>query len=190
MLRIVHLEEIKELLLKAPALVSLLEKKDVGVVREINSWLNSLERALINNRMTIASNVASFRSVLISANQGAITAGISFHGKLTKRKLREASCSYVLQNTNDIVANAIQNDINRYDEAEGLMRQLIAVANAKGLIQIKPEGLDHTQFLKTTWTNFSSDPEMLSGTVRMEGLLGPHDSLVLLDRIMTIDIIS
>lgn len=190
MLRLVHLEEIEGLLLKAPVLVDLLEKKDVGIVKEVNCWLKSLERALNNNRMTIASNVASFRSVLVSADQGVIAAGISFHGKLTKRKIREASCSYVLQNANDIVANAIQRDINRFDEAESLMRQLIAVAKVKGAIQAKPEGLDHTQYLKTTWANLSSDSEMLAGTVRIEGFLGPHDSLVILDRIMASDIAS
>jgi len=190
MLRLVHVEEIEGLLLKTPALVDLLDKKDPGIVREIICWLKSLERALNNNRMTITSSVASFRSVLVSANEGVITAGLSFHGKLTKRKIREASCSYVLQSANDIVANAIQKDINRFDEAESLMRQLLAVAKAKGAIQVKSEGLDQTQYLKATWTNLSNDSEMLAGTVRMEGLVGPHDSLVVLDRIMTSDITS
>ncbi|MEE9441922.1 MAG: hypothetical protein V3V99_04575 [candidate division Zixibacteria bacterium] len=186
MLRMVHLEEIKELLFLVPGFIDRLEKKEAGIVSEINDWLKKMEKALTNNRLPLASGVATFRGTLNSAEQGVIPAGISIHGRITKRKIKEASAVFVLHKTNEIISNTIQEDIARFNEAENLAQQMVAVANAKGAIPVKHCEIDNTQYLKHIWRNLLADPELSPGTVRLEGLIGPHDSLAVLDRVLTV----
>lgn len=188
MLRIVNLEEIQGTLLRISGLVDLQQKRDPDFVQDVKKWLSKLEKVLENNRLPAVGNVAALRALLISAERGVIPPGIEFHGRTTGRKIREASAAYVLRQTGDIVSNVIQKDLERVGEAERMTRQLVSLAKAKGLIQELPSGENFTDMLKAIWRTFCTDPDISPGTVNVEGLIGPHDALVILDRILTSDI--
>lgn len=186
MLRLVHLEEIKELLFRVPGFIDRLEKKESGIVQEINDWLKKTEEVFTYNHLTLASSVATLRGTLISAERGVIPTGISIYGRITKKKIKEASAIFVLHNSNEIISNDIQEDLARFNEAERLTQQMVAVAKSKGIIPVKTVEFDNTQYLKHIWQNLLADPELSPGTVRLEGLVGPQDSLAVLDRILTV----
>jgi len=154
----------------------------------VKHWLVKLEKVLENNRLPAAGNVAALRALLISAEQGVIPAGVEFHGRATGRKIRDAAAAYVLRHAGDIVSIAIQKDCERVAEAERMTRQLVSLAKARGLIQELPSGENFTDMLKAIWRSLSADPDISPGTINVEGLIGPHDALVILDRILTSDV--
>ena len=188
MLRIVNLEEIQGILLRIPCLVDLQEQRDPDFVQDVKQWLSKLEKVLDNNRMTVAGNVAALRALLISAEQGVIPTGVKFHGSTTVRKIREAAAAHVLRETGDLVSSVIEKDRERVAEAERLSRQLVALAKAKGLIQERPSGENFKDMLKAIWRVLSGDPELSPGAVSLEGLVGPNDVLIVLDRTITSDV--
>jgi len=187
MLRIVNLEEIQGMLLRIPGLVDLQDRRDPDFVQDVKEWLSKLEKVLENNRLPAAGNVAALRALLISAEQGVIPTGVEFHGRTTGRKIREAAAAYVLRQTGDLVSSVIQKDRERVAEAERMTRQLVALAKAKGFIQELPSGDNFTDMLKAVWRTLSADQELSPGTVNVEGLVGPHDAIMVLDRIITSD---
>lgn len=188
MLRIVNLEEMQNMLLRIPGLVDLQEQRDSDFVQDVKQWLSKLEKVLESNRLPAAGNVAALRAMLISAEQGVIPAGVEFHGRATGRKIRDAAAAYVLRHAGDIVSSVIQKDHDRVADAERMTRQLVSLAKAKGLIQELPSGENFTDILKAIWRKLSADPDISPGTINVEGLIGPHDALVVLDRILTSDV--
>ncbi len=82
----------------------------------------------------------------------------------------------------------INKESARIDEAQRIARQLVALAKAKGLIHEFPSGENYTEMLKTMWRTLASDPDILPGTISVEGLVGPNDALIILDRTITSDI--
>jgi len=188
MLHIVNLEEIQGMLLRIPDLVDLLDRRDPALFHDVKQWLSNIERVLLNNRMPAAGNVAALRGMLIAAERGVIPVGVGFHGRSTIRKIREAAVGYVLRQTGDLVSIAIEKDRERIAEAVRMTRQVVAVAKAKGLIQQVPRGDDLTNMLKALWQTLSTDADLSPGKVNVEGLVGPYDALIVLDRITTSDI--
>ncbi|MBF0107968.1 MAG: hypothetical protein HQL76_02160 [Magnetococcales bacterium] len=187
MLRIVNLEEIQGLLLRIPSLVNLQEKKDATFVPEVKRWLNDVEKIFENNRLAIAGRIAVLRAELISAEAGILPARIVFHGRPTARKIRDATAAAALREASGIIPPVIEEDKTRFDGAERLGRQLVALARAKGIPTAQSNIFDHTERLKILWQLFRNDPDIAPGTVTMEGLVGPHDALVILDRTLTRD---
>lgn len=147
-----------------------------------------MEQILINNRMTIAGNVAALRGTLISAERGFSPAGFVVRGRPTERKIRDAIVADALRSASDLIFNAIREDGLRFDEAERLCRQIVALAKSKGIIVLQPIDVDHTQYLKEVWKTISADSDIAPGAIRVEGLVGPYDMLIVLDRIITTDV--
>ena len=188
MLNIVNLEEIQSILLLIPALVDLQQQRDSDFVEEVKNWLKKMEKVLENNRIPAVGNVATLRGVLISAERGVIPVGIELHGRPTGHKIKEATAADVLRHVGELVSNVIHQDRERVAEAKRLGRQLVALAKTKGLICELPSGEQYTEMLKVMWRTLSSDPDISPGTVNVEGLVGPHDALIILDRTITSDI--
>lgn len=187
MLRIVNLEEIQNMLLRVPGIVELNEQRDPRFVPAVKKWLTELETVLKNNHLTVSANIASLRGNLISTDQGNIPTGINFTSCITKRKVREATASQSISQAVDIVTINIQNDVGRVTEAERVTRQLVSIAKSKGLLTEIPHGVNFTGMLKLIWKTMSADQVLSQGVVSVEGLVGPNDALLILDRVITAD---
>ena len=188
MLRIVNLEEITNILLCVPSLINLQENKDTNFIPEAKRWLLELEKILERNKIPAAGTVASLRSVLISSERGAIPVNIEFQSRATGRKIREATAAYVIRQANDIVSNLIRKDQERISEAERITRQLISMTKVKGLIREHPHQENFAERLRAIWRMMSADQSLSQGTQSVEGLIGPNDALIILDRSITQDI--
>ncbi len=188
MLRIVNIEEIQNILSSLSKLTDLQQQRDSSFDKKVKLWLASLEQTLESNKLMQASEVATLRGVILSAENGVIPPGLEFHGRTSKRKIVEAAASFSLRKACNLVSNFLEKEVERVSNSERMMRQLLAVANTKGVIQQIPGGSDHTEVLKSIWRKLSSDPELTPGTTNVEGLVGPQDALIVLDRIIASDL--
>lgn len=186
MLRVVNLEEIQNLLLQVPGIVELGEKGDFGFVFSVKKWLKHMEIVLKSNKLSVSANVAALRVSVISAEKGIIPGEVNFAGRITKRKVREATASHSISKAVEIVSERIARDIERIEEANRVLRQLVSIGKRKGVILELPKGKNFGDALKATWKKMSEDQLLAQGVVSVEGLVGPHDALVLLDRAITI----
>ena len=187
MLHIANLEEIQGEIIKISGLVDLQQRRDFSFDEKVKLWLSNLEKILENNRIMQAGEIASLRAMIISAENEIVPPGIEVNGRVTKRKILEATLSYALHQAGNIVSEYLEEDMTRISGAERMVRQLIAMAKAKGLFQQIPDGNDHTKALKIIWQTLSEDPDIAPGTINVEGLVGPQDALIILDRIIAID---
>ena len=187
MLRLVNLEEIQNLLLRIPRLVNGLEQRDPNFVQNVRQWLTIVEEVLVNNRMPLSGNIAALRGTLNATERGAFPPGLTFHGRPTARKIREATGADVIRRAGELISNAVQDDVSRIGEAERLSHQLIALGKSMGLIVGGVSDSTGTQKLKDIWNTISADPNIAPGAVRLESLVGQNDALILLDRATTTD---
>ena len=181
-MRIVNLEEINGMLLRVSELVDLYQGHGAGFAEKVSDWLESLEKALNNNRMPVVGNVAALRGMLISAEHGVMPESLRLHGKVTSRKIKDAAASEVLRAAVEFVSKAVQPDSSTVTEAERQGRHIVVLARAKGLSLAIPDGPDRTGALKNLWRILAADPDIGPGTVNVESLVGPHDALIILDR--------
>jgi len=182
MLRIFNFEEIQLYLNKIPELVDLLDKKDPFFADQIKKWIKGLEEILSNNHLYISGRIGALRAILISAEQGVIPEEIHFVGQPTKKKVLNATASYLINKAGTIVSEYLQSNQNRIDEAERHAQQLITYALSKGSIN-EFRGVElNTQLLKNIWQALRTDPELLQGVINIESLVGPIDALIILDR--------
>ncbi len=187
MLHLVNLEEIQNLLLRIPRLVDSLEQRDPNFVQKVRQWLTVVEEVLVNNRMPLGGNIAALRGTLNATERGAFPPGLTFHGRPTARKIKEATGADVVRRAGELISNALQDDVSRIAEAERLSHQLLALGKSMGLIVGGINDSAPTQKLKDLWKTLSADPNIAPGAARLESLVGQNDALILLDRAITTD---
>jgi hypothetical protein len=184
MLHIVNLEEIQSMLLQVPGLIDSLERHDSKFADAVKEWLMQVEQVLISNRLAVAAEIAVLRGVLISAERGVIPPGVVFSERTTRRKIKDASAADVLRKAEELLSNAIRVDAAQLAEGERLTRQIVTVAQRKGLILVTPTVDEHSEMLKAIWRAMIVDPELGPATTHLAGLVGVHDALILLDRML------
>lgn len=184
MLRLVNLEEIQNLRLHVPELVQILERHEPKFVDGVKAWLAQVEQALLNNRMPVAAEVATLRSVLIGAERGVMPPGLIFSGRTTPRKVKDAAAAEVLRKADEIVSNAIRTAAEQFAEGERLARQMMALAQHKGLLAAGATFGSPAARARALWDAMRSDPDLGPGTTHLAGLVGVYDALILLDRLL------
>ena len=187
MLRIVNLEEIQGILLKIPSLVDLQEKRDTSFIQSVKEWLSSLEKALENNKMPLAGTIAATRASLISTERGKMPEGVEFRRRTSGGNLKEAAAVGAIKKAGNIVYDAVKPDAERIAEAERTVRQLVAVARSKGIINNIEGNINFTENMHNLWQSLAADSDLRPGTTGVDGLVGPYDALILLDRVLTAD---
>lgn len=192
MLRIMHIEEIEDLLLLLPTLVQQQEQRSADFAPNAGAWLISLEKVFTANRLYQAGFIATLRSGLVAVEQGQIPAGLEFRGRPTRSKVLNAVASQALQRTAEVTSTLIAENRPRLVEAERVAQQIVAVALSRGLITARETEVGITQYLQMLRRNLVTSGDLESAVVHLEGLVGPHDTLVLLDRALVpyLDIIS
>lgn len=188
MLRIVNIEEIQNVSSSISRLVDLQQRHDSNFNEKVKLWLAKLEAILESNRIMQVSEIATLRGIILSAENGIIPSGVEIHGRLSKRKIIEAAVTFSLRQASSSISDFLKKELDRVSDATLLMRQLMAMAKAKCLILQIPNGNNYDQVLKIIWHTLSSDSEIAPGTTSIEGLVGPHDALIILDRIISSDL--
>lgn len=188
MLHIVNLEDIQNILLRVPELVNCLERRDSNFSDLVKEWLTQVEDVLVSNRLPIAADVAVLRGVLISAERGVLPMGMEISGRSTHRKVKDGAAAEVLRKADEAISHAISGYASKVQEGESLARQLVALAQQKGMIPDGSGARNHAEVLNAIWSEMSKDPELGGGTTHLAGLVGPYDALILLDRMLPANI--
>jgi hypothetical protein len=188
MLRIINIEEIQNMQSSISGLIDMQQCHDPNFNDRVKLWLAKLEKILENNRIMQVGEIATLRGLILSAENGIVPPGIEIHGKSSRRKIVEAAVTFSLRQSSKLVSDLISIEVNRISDAERIMRQLLALAKAKGLNLQIPDNVNHTEVLRYIWRALSDDPEIAPGTVNVEGLVGPHDALIILDRMIASDL--
>lgn len=182
MLHIPNLEELQGILLRVPGLVERLEGHDPAFGGAVAEWLKEAEQALTNNRLTTAATVATLRGLLISAERGVLPPERSTDGRAPTRKVKDAYAADILRTAEGRIAEAIQASAAQIAEAERLTRQLVMVAQRRGLVPPESGAGNLSERLQDIWQRMSVDPELAGATAHVSGLVGSQDALILLDR--------
>jgi len=183
-MHIVNIEEIQGMLLRVPELIDRLESHDPDFAVLVKDWLTGAEQVLISNRLAVASDVAVLRGVLISAERGVLPEGMVLTGRKTARKIKDATSADALRRASELVSDAIRGDAAQIAEGEKLTRQLVALAERKGILPDDPDAGGHSETLNAIWRAMSEDPDLGPATTHLAGLVGAYDALVLLDRML------
>jgi hypothetical protein len=182
-LNVVQYEDIVTRLREVPNLVDMLEERRAGFPEAVLDWLKTVESSLENNHMPVVSQVAGCRAMLIEAARGAYTEEISFTGRPTARKVQDGVGSLVLQRTSDLLHAAIAEREATFQDAERISKQIIAVADAKGMLV--DGGLPHQAMLQALRDQIAADQDLASVYVHLASLVGKTDVLVFLDRALS-----
>lgn len=182
MLRIMQAEEIASLLLLLPDLVRQQERRSTDFVRNAGEWLNLLEGAFAAMRLYQAGSIAMLRSGLVAAEQGELPAGLQFRGRPTRSRVLNAVASQALQRAADMATTLIAENQPRLAEAERVAQQIVAAALSRGLITGHPEGVSNTKYLLMLRRILVTSVDLENAVVHLEGLVGPYDALILIDR--------
>ena len=181
MLRLLQVEELERLMLELPELVGLQERRAADFPSRADRWMHALEEALTANRLYQAGLVAGIRSTLTVTDQGQIPPGLEYRGRPTRNRVMASVASASLQRSAEVAAGVIGDNRHRIDEGERLVQQLVAALRSQGL-QARPEGVDNESYLRMLRRGMAQNAEIESVLVHLEGLVGPQDALVLLDR--------
>lgn len=181
-LNVAQYEEFCALLRQVPRLVDQLEARNAGFIGGVLAWLKQAETALENNRLPVVSQVASCRATLIEAARGVQNKEVVFAGRATPRKIQEATASMVLDCSNQLLHAVIAERQTVFQDAERISGQVVAVAEAKGLVRDCRGGQTHQQFLLCVQQKVTVDPDLASAYAHLVALVGKNDVLVFLDR--------
>jgi hypothetical protein len=181
MLRLLATEEIQTLLGRVPELVRLFEEKDSAFVEGVKEWLMQAELRLKDNQLIGVSEIAGLRLMLIAAEQGAVPEGLNLPGNPSRRRIKSVTAADVLRKAAKQVALSIASFVGQASEAERLIRQMLPLAEKKGLIP-EVEGPARGEALAAIWEGLESDADLASIALHVCGLVGKQDALILLDR--------
>ncbi|MHB1419533.1 MAG: hypothetical protein ACYCX4_08055 [Bacillota bacterium] len=170
--------------MQIPSLVHLFEQKESHFFDSVLAWLGKLEKLLENNRNKLCSDIAILRGTLISIERGRAPEGITFTRSKSQRKVMDAAAVDALKKANELITGMIQGPLAQINEAERLIRQIVPIAELKGLLNPSGASPDHSANLKEIWRQLLADPELAAVGIHIKGLVSNNDVLILLDRVM------
>lgn len=182
MLRLMHVEEIEGLLLGLPELVRRQERRAPEFTRLAGAWLDSLEGVFVANRLYQAGLIAALRSGIVAAEHGQAPAGLEFRSRPSRSRVLNAVASQALQRAAEVASAVIAEHRPRLAEAERVAQRIVAAALSRGLIGAPEAGVNTTEYLRMLRRSFAASGDVESAVVHLEGLVGPHDALALVDR--------
>ncbi len=181
-LRFVQVDEIGALLLQVPALIDGFERRSATFVDAVMAWLKAAEDVLKRDGLPEASHIAVSRSQLLEASRGLQSGEVKVKGRPTTRKIRDATAVSVLQRCNQVLHDLISERKAVFQDAERISRQLITVAEAKGILDACAAAGGGQAFLQCLQDKLVRDSDLAGIYLHLASLVGKHDVLIFLDR--------
>jgi flavin-binding protein dodecin len=182
MLPLPNLEEIQNQLLELPDIVRAYEERTGDFSKQVCDWMSRLEEKLQSNKIPAAGAVAALRAMVISAGRGVIPPGLAFVGTPSIRKMHDAAASEAIRRVEETLTSVLRADVAQVEDARRLMRQMVAIAQRKGLMAIIAGTPSISESVNLLWAALLRDTELSTGATRVNSLVGPLNALVLLSR--------
>jgi len=180
-LQLAQIQSIQAQLRKVPALVDAQQARDSRFPALVVTWLRDSEAAMEAARLHAVGKVAAVRSRLLTSLHGGSIEGGERKGRI-RHKQREAEGSMAIAEAQRVMSGAINKRLEQVAEARDIAMRIVAVARVKGYIE-KAAGLrGHQASLEFLQQALSADSDTAAALVHMTGILGPVDSLVVLDQ--------
>lgn len=184
MLKIRQLEEIESKLLEVSDLVKIQNESYIDFLNNLDKWLVDLSRILEKNRLAISGNISALRGSLISTRNGAIYENIDFIKRPTQSKRLTAAGLDILNRTVNLVAASINSDRVRFDEADKIALQLLAIASVAGMYEDENKN-PNLEFAKDLLLQMKTNNSTVQGVVQLEGLVGQSDAIIFIHRLLS-----
>lgn len=173
------------MLLLLPQLVRQQEDRSGMFVENSAAWLAELERIFTDNKLYQSASIAMLRSSIVAARQGQIPSGIAFKGLPSRSRIRSAVAAQAIQKAAEVASSIIAENQRRFAEAEAIAQQLVAVAIPRGLVLPRSPGMSNTEYLADLRMRLMKG-DLENAVLHLEGLVGPNDTLILLDRALAL----
>jgi hypothetical protein len=181
-LTIAQYEEVLSVLREVPSLVDKLEARHAALPEDVLEWLRRAERTLTSSGLPDGSQIAVSRARLIEAGRGVRRNDLAITGRLSVRRLREATASVVLERGNEILQAVVAVQRPVFQEAERIARQIVVAARIKGIVTAPGDGGRQHRFVAELRDRIAMDPDLAAAHAHLVGLVGVTDELILLDR--------
>jgi hypothetical protein len=90
--------------------------------------------------------------------------------------------SRALQGAAEIASTIMAENGARFGDAERVANQIVATARSREVLPAGEPGQSNSRYLRRVRDAVASAPDLESAMVHLEGLVGPQDALVCLDR--------
>lgn len=174
LLRLLQSEELDQRLLDVDSVLSEVINGADTFEQSVTEWLERVEQALSNNRMSLSSRVSVAKASLLTSLHPAQ------RNRRRTRRERAELCVQAVELVVGEVRSELSSTYARLDEADAACRRLLAVAAHKGLIkQVDPASPHRARDLVRL---FENDPDISGGVVQLDALLGRQDALIVVSR--------
>ena len=182
MLRITHAEELTNLALLVPSLVEMQEAESFQFPAAVSDWMKAVEESLASARSPQTAVLASLRAGINAARRGQVPDHVHIRGRPTRSRTIAAVATQALHEAAAITSNLLLESNGRFTEASALAQQIAALASARDAIPTREAGVTNTMYLSDLRAGLGSIDEFAAALIRLDGLVGPYDALVVLDR--------
>ena len=176
------LSELDAVLAESGALMGLYKAKDMAFFTKSQTWLEKLETLATANRWPLQASIAGLRGQLVTASRIQREDSFNWMPKSkNSRRVREALAAECIKAAIELTENFVAQDRAKHAEAVNLLRQIVAVAIFKGIVEPKPTN-GRRQSISESWSAVASDPELASASVNVVGLVGAYNTFMLFDK--------
>ncbi len=192
------LEELQGEVARASELVRLQEQHAPEFAAAVKAWLSALEHLLATHAPVQAAELAGLRSTLLAVERGVVPAGVTLRQRPTRSRFVNAVAAESVPRAADVVSRVVQEARSPFAEAEARVRQLVALARFRRIVP-RPDSAGGDALARADgdpaerrhrvlelWRAFQSNDELASAAVRIEGLVGTDDALVVLERALRV----
>ncbi|MDQ1098414.1 MULTISPECIES: hypothetical protein [Chryseobacterium] len=164
--------QLKEKLQEFPHIVTSLDKKDPYFIDKIMNWLKSSENILSTYNISEVSEIAGFRSRIISAR---LTDGRG----INIRKNQTKAAAGILYDIQDTVLNVLLPYERKMNDCREIVKQLLALA-APTFTPKYSTDMNFDDFIRNIWLYLLSHNELKVGAIRLKSMLSEIDILMLM----------
>lgn len=126
------IEEIRQALLRVPALTASYEKREARFIYDFKTWLHETEGILEKHRLSQTAQLSTLRGILLAMERGVLDGQYSFTSRNVTKKHILSAAAYTLNQAQQILSNIIQPEEEKLHEANLMARQVLAIAWQQG----------------------------------------------------------
>lgn len=176
MLHLPHLEMIDELLRRAPAIATRVERGDPMAPDAVHGWLLSVEELLGKMRVSGSARFAALRVTLTQEPDGDRRGG--------RRRAQIGRARTTLAQAVELLESLVASDRERLRVSEEVALAIVVEALGAG-IGPPPGATSHEAMLRGFWAQASAHPPLAQLARQLVARTGPTDALAMIDRALS-----
>ena len=180
------LDQLRALLLQAPALVAGYQRGDPEFADAVMAWLTHAEAALQKFSVSRVAAIAALKARLLAAHSGVLeNAFVSVVGAPRARRKTHMAIAALLFNQGQEILGRLYEGLNsQREEALKYLRQMVMLMEQQGVIP-STDGTDHSQALARLFATMRANPSSATAARHVLAQVNYADALRLLDETLS-----